>query len=1091
MASVKDNIVSLDSVYKNINTTIDKNIDLLKEATKAVENYNKTISLIPSEYRKTLEDLANKNKSLQETQAKLAEIEKKLEEIRKRANNTSRERVARTSEEIVNQRALAQASDRQARATSSLAGAMANLNARHQQARKTLQDLIASQTASTAQIRRAQREYDALDRRVVHANNAVRQFNYNVGNYPRQAVASIRSLMSAFGLFGGVYLFATAVKQAFTTVRDFDKANADLAATMGKSRKEISALTEDQKRLGASTKFTATEVAGLQKEYAKLGFSQTEILNATEATLSLAAAVETDLANASMVAGSTLRGFGLDASEMGRVVDVMAKSFTSSALDIENFRESMKYVAPIAKASGVSIEFTTAMLGKLADAGIKGSQAGTSLRRILAEMAKTGKPASQALDEVAKSGISVNDAMDEVGRTAQTALLVLSKSKNGIDDLAKSLDNAAGSAKAMADIQLDSLQGKITLLTSAWDGFILSLEDGSGSGGAAVGRLIDNFTELLNKLSLLEEMSNKSGKFFFNNWKKGVDSLVPKETLDAVAYFNSELEKTNKIAESQLKSIQKYESNLKKLGGSNFFNNNAVASEQKLLDEATKKYNATLSARNFLETSIKEKQAERLRLESEFITAFTLRNKQVSQSVALDYAKIKTDAQLKREIGLLTLVEDKDTKATDKNKKAKEEHFLAEMNSRDAFEKNISAIEKQLKSTSKLNPVYAVLEFQLKMLKDAYKALYDEQEKGVDLQYGTIQYYENEIKLIKEKQELVTDNDDYSNYERQIGFYETLINRIKGVAEETKKAKTEQEEFSESFRKGFVDDFVSNSGFDKLFYLIDNFEMLKESGVDTALAISEAFQQAFNTISEASQANYEAEFERLETQKDFAIEMAGGSVTAKEEIERQYEERRKAIARRKAESDKKLAIFNAVINTAQAVTSALAEYDYFSAILFGVLGAAQIALISSQQIPQFWKGTENAPEGLAWTQEKGAEVITDKKGNVKSLGSDKGAQLTYLSKGDKVYKSHEDYINKVLSKNGIAELGSYMNFAPKTEIINNGITKEDLEQNFSKLASVIKNKEGVSISIDEKGFRKSKGNTEFINSRLNIKSRTV
>jgi len=710
-----------------------------------------------------------------ELSKKYADLEAKL----KRLNAQKQKAQVRTSEEIVNQRALAQASDRQARSTSALVGAMANLNAKHQQAKKTLQDLIASQTASNAQIRKAQKEYDALDKRVVNANNAVRQFNYNVGNYPKQALTSIRSLMSAFGLFSGVYLFAGAVTSAFKTIKDFDKANADLAATMGKSRKEISALTEDQKRLGASTKFTAIEVAGLQKEYAKLGFSQTEILNATEATLSLAAAVETDLANASMVAGSTLRGFGLDASEMGRVVDVMAKSFTSSALDIENFRESMKYVAPIAKASGVSIEFTTAMLGKLADAGIKGSQAGTSLRRILAEMAKTGKPASQALDEVAKSGISVNDAMDEVGRTAQTALLVLSKSKNGIDDLAKSLDNAAGSAKAMADIQLDSLQGKITLLTSAWDGFILSLEDGSGSGGAAVGRLIDNFTELLNKLSLLEEMSDKSGKFFFNNWKKGVDSLVPKETLDAVAYFNSELEKTNKIAESQLKSIQKYESNLKKLGGSNFFNNNAVASEQKLLDEATKKYNATLKAKEYLETSMNEKSAERLRLESEFITAFTLRNKQVSQSVALDYAKIKTDAQLKREIGLLTLVEDKNTEGKKKNNKEKKEAEILTIGSEKWLNKQISDL-KELNATLSTST--------------------EEYQVGV----GAIKFYEQWLERLrgtanKTKEELdgVT-----------IDFGDTSVSDAEG--DEIMRQGNELRAMLKEFKQGFIDEFAPN-----------------------------------------------------------------------------------------------------------------------------------------------------------------------------------------------------------------------------------------------------------------------------------------
>jgi len=216
--------------------------------------------------------------------------------------------------------------------------------------------------------------------------------------------------------------------------------------------------------------------------------------------------------------------------------------------------------------------------------------------------------------------------------------------------------------------------------------------------------------------------------------------------------------------------------------------------------------------------------------------------------------------------------------------------------------------------------------------------------------------------------------------------------------------------------------------------------------------------------------------------------MAGGSASAREEIERQYDERRRAIQRREAEAQKRLAIFNILINTAQAVVSALPNIPLSIAI--GVIGAVQAGIVASQEIPQFWKGTENAPEGLAWTQEKGAEVITDKSGNVKTLGSNKGAQLTYLSKGDKVYKSHEDYINKVLSKNGIDNLGSYINFAPQKEV-NNSFDMVEMKQEFSKLASVIKNKEGVNISIDKKGFLTKKGNTEFINSRLNLTSRQV
>lgn len=1060
MATIVDMLIT-----KQAQAELDKSIASLKLMHEEIIKINQQgLKINSGSSPKNPVDLNPLIRQNEELAKKYAELEEKL----KLLNNQRQTAKQRTSEEIVNQRALAQASDRQARSTSALVGAMANLNAKHQQAKKTLQDLIASQTASNSQIRKAQKEYDALDKRVVQANNAVRQFNYNVGNYPKQALTSINSLMSAFGMFSGIYLFAGAITNAFKTIKDFDKANADLAATMGKTRSEISSLTEDQKRLGASTKFTATEVAGLQKEYAKLGFSQTEILNATEATLSLAAAVETDLANASMVAGSTLRGFGLDASEMGRVVDVMAKSFTSSALDIENFRESMKYVAPIAKASGVSIEFTTAMLGKLADAGIKGSQAGTSLRRILAEMAKTGKPASQALDEVAKSGISVNDAMDEVGRTAQTALLVLSKSKNRIDDLAKSLDNAAGSAKAMADIQLDSLEGKITLLTSAWDGFILSLEDGSGTGGSAIGRLIDNFTELLNKLSLLEAYGDKKGKIFFEKWKKGVSELVPKETLDAVDYFNRELDRTTKIAERQEKIINNLKKQIeaeKETFGYKYLANKGKAVDlEKELIEVTKKYNASLSAKEYLETSINEKSAERLRLESEFITAFTLRNKQVSQSVALDYAKTKTDAQLKREIGLLTLVEDKNTEGKKKNNKEKKEAEILTIGSEKWLNKQISDL-KELNATLSTST--------------------EEYQVGV----GAIKFYEQWLERLrgtakKAKEEL-------DGVSLDLGGSEFITDP---EGDQLMKEGDELRAWYKDFREGFKDDFWANSGFDKINFIIENFDKLKESGKDMALAMSEAFQQAFNTLSTMSDANYQQMYSNLERQRDVSILFAGESTTAREEIERQYEERRKRIQRQQAESQKRLAMFNIAINTAQAIMAAAPKIPLM--IAMGVIGAAQLAMTASQPIPQFYKGTQNAPEGLAWTDEKGAELHTDKNGKIKDLGSSKGARLKKLEKGDKIYTAsqtkkmmdlygfNQDF-NNIMLTNGI----STSNFN------NNSLNLEPLNARIDRLTNVVANKSEVTIVNNESGTRyyeRVNGQRrELVNSVLTMKSRTI
>ena len=299
----------------------------------------------------------------------------------------------------------------------------------------------------------------------------------NVGNY----ASAVNKLTGFLGQLGIAFGFGAVVRYTFNTIKEFDQGMANLASVLGKSRSEIGALEKDARRLGETTKFTAGEVAQMQTEFAKLGFNETEILNATESTLALAGATGTELGRAAEVAGATLRGFGLDSREMQRVNDVMAKSFSSSALDMEKFAESMKYVAPVAKSAGLSLEETTAMLGKLADSGIRGSQAGTSLRRIITDMAMTGKPAKQALEELAEKGITLSDAMDEVGRTAQTSLLVLSKNMPGIEKLTETLEDAEGAAQAMAETQLNTLGGSMALLTSAIEAQILGLDSASKS----------------------------------------------------------------------------------------------------------------------------------------------------------------------------------------------------------------------------------------------------------------------------------------------------------------------------------------------------------------------------------------------------------------------------------------------------------------------------------------------------------------------------------------------------------------------------------------------------------------------------------
>jgi hypothetical protein len=251
---------------------------------------------------------------------------------------------------------------------------------------------------------------------------------------------------------------------------DFEQSMAKVKAVSGATNAEFESLTNNAQELGRTTRFTASEVSALQLEFAKLGFTSEEITQVTGATLNLAQATGSDLAQSAEVAGATLRAFGMDASETGHVTDVMAAAFSSSALDINAFQDSMKYVAPVAKAAGVTLEEATAMLGQLANNGIKGSQAGTALRRILQEVAGTGMDFGEAMKKSAGEVINLADAKDEVGRSASSAFLVLKEGMGDVDGLTKALQESDGAAADMAATMDDTAEGAMKRMQSALEG---------------------------------------------------------------------------------------------------------------------------------------------------------------------------------------------------------------------------------------------------------------------------------------------------------------------------------------------------------------------------------------------------------------------------------------------------------------------------------------------------------------------------------------------------------------------------------------------------------------------------------------------
>jgi TP901 family phage tail tape measure protein len=305
------------------------------------------------------------------------------------------------------------------------------------------------------------------------------------------------------------------VSSALKTFTKFEFSMAKVRAITGATEKDFKKLSATAQQLGRTTFFTASQVAELQINFGKLGFSTAEILEAQEATLLLATATQTDLGRAAIVAGAAVRGFQLDASETARVVDVMAVAFTSSALDIEKFQTSMTKVAPIAAAAGISLESTTAIMGTLTDAGIEASIAGTSLRNIFLKMqdptselskrlgftVNSSEDLEKAMKMLNEANLSNAEILELVDLRQAAAFITMIEGTDSIIDMTDALDVANGSAQEMADIMADTLQGDVFKVKSAWEGFTIALVEGNNEISRSIREALQVTATFLNILT--------------------------------------------------------------------------------------------------------------------------------------------------------------------------------------------------------------------------------------------------------------------------------------------------------------------------------------------------------------------------------------------------------------------------------------------------------------------------------------------------------------------------------------------------------------------------------------------------------------
>ena len=312
--------------------------------------------------------------------------------------------------------------------------------------------------------------------------NELNKSGLNLVNTFKSAAVAIAAAFAFRAIVGGL-------KSIVTAFKDFEAQMAAVKAISGATSDQFKELEADALRYGKTTVFTATQVAQLQEEFARLGFTTSEIQNATRATLDLAAATGESLSNSAQIAGSTLRAYNMDASLTKEVTDTMAAAFTSSALNLERFTESMKFVAPVARATGFTLQETTAALANLADNGIKGSIAGNSLKNIMLKLGdanskiakKIGGPVqgidelAEAMEKLKEEGFGATEAVDLLDKRSAPAFLALMQNIDGLRDSVQILNEAEGATQRMAAIRLDTLQGDMTLLASASEGLSVAL----------------------------------------------------------------------------------------------------------------------------------------------------------------------------------------------------------------------------------------------------------------------------------------------------------------------------------------------------------------------------------------------------------------------------------------------------------------------------------------------------------------------------------------------------------------------------------------------------------------------------------------
>jgi len=296
-------------------------------------------------------------------------------------------------------------------------------------------------------------------------------------------------------------------KSAMDTFVQFESGMSKVGVVTNATTEELKMLTSEAKRLGATTEFSATQVAALQLTLGRKGFDPEAIKNMEQSVLDLSLATGEDLTLAADVVGASIRAFGKDSSEAASVANTLALASANSSIKLSTFSTAFANAGASASAVGVDLEELSAMMGVLMDSGIKASKAGTGLNSLFIKLKEKGISLSDTLDMLSEGQMGLDRATAIVGKNFSKQLLILSKNRDKTKELTKEYKTNSSALKEMADKRSQTAAAKLAKLSSALE--TLRIEFGAILSEAIL-PIVKKLTELTQKFTSLDGETKKT-----------------------------------------------------------------------------------------------------------------------------------------------------------------------------------------------------------------------------------------------------------------------------------------------------------------------------------------------------------------------------------------------------------------------------------------------------------------------------------------------------------------------------------------------------------------------------------------------------